>query len=130
MSKTRAYLKIRRSPTSYRLTLNRWSYLENGINSVMLKLEEGVDMKTVCEDCILEPDNILISDLSLSTWAFTRTISRSELDHRSKLMISRAVHNFCTSQKAVGSTGGLQALRGGTLVIRLCLDIYLFAYHF
>lgn len=26
----------------------RWSFLEHGINSVMLKLDEGVDMKTVC----------------------------------------------------------------------------------
>jgi hypothetical protein len=26
----------------------RWTFLEKGIDSVMLKLEEGVDMKTVC----------------------------------------------------------------------------------
>lgn len=26
----------------------RWAFLENGINNVMVKLEEGVDMKTVC----------------------------------------------------------------------------------
>jgi cullin 1 len=26
----------------------RWAFLERGIDSVMLKLEEGVDMKTVC----------------------------------------------------------------------------------
>lgn len=95
----------------------------------MLKLEEGVDMKTVCDECILESGHNT-NFLFLSTWAFTRTISRSNFDQRSKLMISRAVHNFCTSQKAVGSTGGLQALRGGMLVIRFCLNIYLFAYHF
>lgn len=28
--------------------LSRWTFLEKGIDSVMLKLEEGVDMKTVC----------------------------------------------------------------------------------
>lgn len=33
---------------------NRWTYLENGINSVMLKLEEGVDMKTVWSNFFLE----------------------------------------------------------------------------
>jgi hypothetical protein len=33
---------------------NRWTYLENGINSVMLKLEEGVDMKTVCDEGTLQ----------------------------------------------------------------------------
>ena len=27
---------------------SRWSFLENGINSVMLKLDDGIDMKTVC----------------------------------------------------------------------------------
>jgi hypothetical protein len=26
----------------------RWAFLENGIDNVMVKLEEGVDMKTVC----------------------------------------------------------------------------------
>lgn len=31
-----------------RANLCRWTFLEKGINSVMLKLEEGVDMKTVC----------------------------------------------------------------------------------
>jgi hypothetical protein len=39
----------------------------------MLKLEEGVDMKTVCDQCIFESGHI-INFSSLSTWAFTRTI--------------------------------------------------------
>jgi hypothetical protein len=26
----------------------RWAFLEKGIDNVMVKLEEGVDMKTVC----------------------------------------------------------------------------------
>ncbi|KAJ5167004.1 Cullin-1 [Penicillium canariense] len=56
-----------------------WSFLEAGINSVMLKLEEGVDMKTY-------------------------------------MALYTAVHNFCTSQKAVASNQGLQAHRGAHLL--------------
>ncbi|CRG89687.1 Cullin-1 [Talaromyces islandicus] len=55
-----------------------WAFLEHGINGVMVKLEEGVDMKQY-------------------------------------MALYTAVHNFCTSQKAVGTTGGLQAHRGGSL---------------
>lgn len=40
----------------------------------MLKLEEGVDMKTVCDECILEPRHYT-NFSSLSTWAFTRTFA-------------------------------------------------------
>lgn len=36
---------------AFGLTLFRWTFLEKGINSVMLKLEEGIDMKTVCSLC-------------------------------------------------------------------------------
>ncbi|OOQ82505.1 Cullin-1 [Penicillium brasilianum] len=57
-----------------------WSFLEAGINSVMLKLEEGVDMKTY-------------------------------------MALYTAVHNFCTSQKAVANNQGLQAHRGGSFRI-------------
>ncbi|KAJ5915726.1 cullin-1 [Penicillium verhagenii] len=53
-----------------------WSFLESGINNVMHKLEEGVDMKHY-------------------------------------MALYTAVHNFCTSQKAVASNQGLQAHRGG-----------------
>ncbi|CEO59465.1 Putative Cullin [Penicillium brasilianum] len=56
-----------------------WSFLEAGINSVMLKLEEGVDMKTY-------------------------------------MALYTAVHNFCTSQKAVANNQGLQAHRGAHLL--------------
>ncbi|KAJ5578272.1 cullin-1 [Penicillium hispanicum] len=59
-----------------------WTFLEAGINSVMLKLEEGVDMKTY-------------------------------------MALYTAVHNFCTSQKAVSSNQGLQAHRGGSSKSRL-----------
>ncbi|KAJ5161599.1 cullin-1 [Penicillium capsulatum] len=64
-----------------------WSFLEAGIDSVMLKLEDGVDMKTY-------------------------------------MALYTAVHNFCTSQKAVASNQGLQAHRGGLsrLLSRLRLD--------
>ncbi|KAJ5575051.1 Cullin-1 [Penicillium hetheringtonii] len=55
-----------------------WSFLEAGIDNVMLKLEEGVDMKHY-------------------------------------MALYTAVHNFCTSQKAVTSSQGLQAHRGGLL---------------
>ena len=33
------------------LTFDSWSFLEKGINSVMLNLEAGVDMRTVCSYC-------------------------------------------------------------------------------
>ncbi|PYH48426.1 cullin culA [Aspergillus saccharolyticus JOP 1030-1] len=56
-----------------------WTFLEKGIDSVMLKLEEGVDMKTY-------------------------------------MALYTAVHNFCTSQKAVGSGTGLNAHRGAHLL--------------
>ncbi|OQE41213.1 hypothetical protein PENCOP_c005G04794 [Penicillium coprophilum] len=54
-----------------------WSFLETGIESVMLNLDSGIDMKTY---------------MGLYT----------------------AVHNFCTSQKAVASGQGLQGQRGGS----------------
>ncbi|KAJ5158317.1 uncharacterized protein N7500_007968 [Penicillium coprophilum] len=54
-----------------------WSFLETGIESVMLNLDSGIDMKTY---------------MGLYT----------------------AVHNFCTSQKAVASGQGLQGSRGGS----------------
>ncbi|KAJ5729035.1 Cullin-1 [Penicillium malachiteum] len=57
-----------------------WSFLESGINSVMHKLEDGVDMKHY-------------------------------------MALYTAVHNFCTSQKAVVSNQGLQAHRGGSSAI-------------
>jgi cullin 1 len=53
-----------------------WTFLEKGINSVMLNLDQGVDMKTY-------------------------------------MALYTAVHDFCTSQKAVSSGQGLQAHRGG-----------------
>ncbi|KAE8355037.1 Cullin [Aspergillus coremiiformis] len=56
-----------------------WSFLEKGVDSVMLKLEEGVDMKTY-------------------------------------MALYTAVHNFCTSQKAVGNSHGIQAHRGAHLL--------------
>ncbi|KAE8147835.1 Cullin [Aspergillus avenaceus] len=56
-----------------------WAFLEKGIDSVMLKLEEGVDMKTY-------------------------------------MALYTAVHNFCTSQKAVSNGQGLQAHRGAHLL--------------
>ncbi|KAL2000067.1 hypothetical protein VTN02DRAFT_3614 [Thermoascus thermophilus] len=57
-----------------------WTFLERGIDSVMLKLEEGVDMKTY-------------------------------------MALYTAVHNFCTSQKAVSNGQGLhQAHRGAHLL--------------
>ncbi|GFF51825.1 cullin-1 [Aspergillus udagawae] len=56
-----------------------WTFLEKGIDSVMLKLEEGVDMKTY-------------------------------------MALYTAVHNFCTSQKAVSNGQGLQAHRGAHLL--------------
>lgn len=59
--------------------LSRWTFLEKGIDSVMLKLEEGVDMKTY-------------------------------------MALYTAVHNFCTSQKAVSNGQGLQAHRGAHLL--------------
>ena len=62
-----------------RANLCRWTFLEKGINSVMLKLEEGVDMKTVCS-CVLSTKNwlygceaVLTFKLSsCSTWPCTR----------------------------------------------------------
>ncbi|KAJ5247522.1 cullin-1, partial [Penicillium chermesinum] len=56
-----------------------WSFLEGGINSVMVKLDEGVDMKIY-------------------------------------MALYTAVHNFCTSQKAVVNNQGLQAHRGAHLL--------------
>ncbi|KAJ5744733.1 cullin-1 [Penicillium manginii] len=56
-----------------------WSFLEAGIDNVMMKLEEGVDMKHY-------------------------------------MALYTAVHNFCTSQKAVTSSQGLQAHRGAHLL--------------
>ncbi|OJI97234.1 hypothetical protein ASPVEDRAFT_159510 [Aspergillus versicolor CBS 583.65] len=53
-----------------------WAFLENGINNVMVKLEEGVDMKTY-------------------------------------MALYTAVHNFCTSHKAV-SGQAIQSQRGGS----------------
>ncbi|RJE23485.1 cullin 1 [Aspergillus sclerotialis] len=53
-----------------------WSFLEKGINNVMVKLEDGVDMKTY-------------------------------------MALYTAVHNFCTSQKAVGNGSAINAHRGG-----------------
>ncbi|KAK5694352.1 ubiquitin ligase (cullin) of SCF, partial [Elasticomyces elasticus] len=61
-----------------------WTFLEKGINSVMLKLEEGIDMKTA----------FILQYMALYT----------------------AVHDFCTSQKAVSSGQGLQAHRGAHLL--------------
>lgn len=42
-----------------RANLYRWTFLEKGINNVMLKLEEGVDMKTVCL-CVLSAKKLII----------------------------------------------------------------------
>lgn len=57
-----------------------WTFLEKGIDSVMLNLEGGLDMK-------------------------------------SYMALYTAVHNFCTSQKAVtNGQGGLQAHRGAHLL--------------
>ncbi|RMJ26367.1 cullin 1 [Aspergillus sp. HF37] len=56
-----------------------WSFLEKGINSVMFKLDDGVDMKTY-------------------------------------MALYTAVHNFCTSQKAVSNGPSLQAHRGANLL--------------
>lgn len=56
-----------------------WTFLEKGINSVMLNLDQGVDMKTY-------------------------------------MALYTAVHDFCTSQKAVSSGQGLQAHRGAHLL--------------
>ncbi|KAJ5091551.1 cullin-1 [Penicillium alfredii] len=56
-----------------------WSFLEGGINDVMIKLDDGVDMKTY-------------------------------------MALYTAVHNFCTSQKAVTSGQGLHAHRGAHLL--------------
>ncbi|KAJ5793841.1 hypothetical protein N7457_000440, partial [Penicillium paradoxum] len=56
-----------------------WAFLEAGIESVMLNLDSGIDMKTY---------------MGLYT----------------------AVHNFCTSQKAVATGHGLQGQRGGWLL--------------
>ncbi|KAL4809369.1 Cullin [Aspergillus unguis] len=53
-----------------------WAFLQNGINNVMVKLEEGVDMKKY-------------------------------------MALYTAVHNFCTSHKAV-SGQALQSQRGGS----------------
>ncbi|OJJ63705.1 hypothetical protein ASPSYDRAFT_255975 [Aspergillus sydowii CBS 593.65] len=55
-----------------------WAFLENGINNVMVKLEEGVDMKTY-------------------------------------MALYTAVHNFCTSHKAV-SGQAIQSQRGAHLL--------------
>jgi len=55
-----------------------WAFLEKGIDNVMLKLEEGVDMKTY-------------------------------------MALYTAVHNFCTSQKAI-SNGQMHAHRGAHLL--------------
>jgi hypothetical protein len=43
--------------------VRRWTFLEKGIDSVMLKLEEGVDMKTVCCSVLLSwlPHQVLSS---------------------------------------------------------------------
>ena len=62
-----------------RANLCRWTFLEKGINSVMLKLEEGVDMKTVCSR-VLSAKNWLsgceavltLKLSSYSTWPCTR----------------------------------------------------------
>ncbi|GAD96555.1 cullin [Paecilomyces variotii No. 5] len=67
-------------PTPHKDDLEEtWTFLERGIDSVMLKLEDGIDMKTY-------------------------------------MALYTAVHNFCTSQKAVGSSQGLQAHRGAHLL--------------
>ncbi|KAL2833089.1 Cullin [Aspergillus pseudoustus] len=55
-----------------------WAFLENGIDNVMVKLEEGVDMKTY-------------------------------------MALYTAVHNFCTSHKAVTGTA-IQSQRGAHLL--------------
>ena len=61
--------------------VGRWTFLEKGIDSVMLKLEEGVDMKTVWRPISLSPIGIGIpfgrynADIWLrrsSTWPCTR----------------------------------------------------------
>lgn len=56
-----------------------WAFLERGIDSVMWKLEEGIDMKTY-------------------------------------MALYTAVHNFCTTQKAVGGSSGLHPHRGAHLL--------------
>jgi hypothetical protein len=54
--------------------INRWAFLEKGIDNVMLKLEEGVDMKTVCLLSFVFRHNAKLTLVSsYSTWLFIRS---------------------------------------------------------
>ncbi|KAJ5391728.1 Cullin-1 [Penicillium cosmopolitanum] len=79
-----------------------WSFLEAGIDNVMMKLEEGVDMKHVSDS------NALIQNEA--------TGSHLNVLKLTSVFFTYAVHNFCTSQKAVTSSQGLQAHRGAHLL--------------
>ena len=36
------------APVRAQLTRSRWKYLEAGISKIMINLQEGIDMQTVC----------------------------------------------------------------------------------
>ncbi|TPX08445.1 uncharacterized protein E0L32_010062 [Thyridium curvatum] len=81
-----------------------WTYLQSGINSIMMNLQDGMNMENV-----RFPSSLFIP---VVMHANQRVIQY--------MGVYTAVHNFCTSQKAVGftapTTAGVQAHRGAHLL--------------
>jgi len=50
------------------LLIFRWTFLEKGINSVMLNLDQGVDMKTVCsKSFLILSEHVMLTETLFST---------------------------------------------------------------
>jgi hypothetical protein len=84
------------------------------VSKVMVNLQDGIDMQTVSISSITY--RIFANRIFTSIWAYTRELCGKALWQKITDVNARAVHNFCTSQKAVSSSshgviGG--AHRGG-----------------